>query len=114
MIKFLMDLAKKPYSILLERKELRIIQSSFFFDSSYYLHNYPDVAQSGINPALHYYFHGWKEGRDPSQHFSTTFYLLQYPDVCISGLNPLIHYETFGKKESRLIAPSEVINKVRT
>lgn len=37
------------------------------FDPEWYLENYPDVAQAGINPWQHYLHHGAKEGRLPKR-----------------------------------------------
>lgn len=36
---------------------------SAWFDTKWYLNTYPDVAQAGINPLLHYALHGAAEGR---------------------------------------------------
>lgn len=33
------------------------------FDATFYLHAYPDIASSGVDPYLHYLNHGRKEGR---------------------------------------------------
>lgn len=35
------------------------------FNSKYYLESNPDVAAAGLNPLVHYLFHGQKEGRRP-------------------------------------------------
>ncbi|WP_156653321.1 hypothetical protein [Methylobacterium sp. Leaf111] len=70
-------------------------------DDLYYLSQNPDIAESGIDPDLHYSQFGWKEGRDPNAFFSTNSYLEAYKDVAEAGLNPLEHYLDFGWKEGR-------------
>lgn len=71
------------------------------FDPAYYLSQYPDVREAGIDPLHHYLRHGWKEGRDPSTGFSTNNYLAANPDVVASGLNPLVHFVNHGLAEGR-------------
>lgn len=61
------------------------------FDSDFYLKNYPDIAEAGIDPFNHYLVQGYKEGRKPSEHFDTRFYTQRY----LKGQteqNPLVHY----------------------
>jgi hypothetical protein len=82
---------------------MRTIQKSGFFDVGFYLRNYADVKQSGMNPTRHYLLYGGFESRNPSEKFDTSLYLDQNPDVKASGLNPLLHYIRFGKAEGRLI-----------
>ena len=79
----------------------KIIEKSGFFDSEYYLTNYPDVADNNINPIMHYIRHGVKEGRNPSSEFDTKFYLDNNKDVDIDKINPLVHFILHGKKEGR-------------
>lgn len=69
-----------------------LLEGSPLFDADYYLDSYPDVAESGINPALHYLLFGAREERNPSLHFNTKSYLLQYPELVDSNINPLIHH----------------------
>ncbi|HZU51292.1 MAG TPA: hypothetical protein VE968_05375 [Sphingomicrobium sp.] len=75
--------------------------NSQLFDASWYLETYPDVAASGIDPAVHYLEFGWREGRDPGPHFSTTAYLKANADVAARGANPLLHYVEYGHFEGR-------------
>jgi len=76
------------------------------FDVQFYLAAYPDVAVSGLDPALHFVRHGWKELRNPAPWFNTAMYLADYPDVKNSGMNPLYHYIQFGRMEQRVIRPA--------
>ncbi|MFW5886124.1 MAG: glycosyltransferase [Bacteroidota bacterium] len=72
-----------------------------YFDKDFYLNEYQDVKDSGIDPFLHYFNFGWKEGRNPSELFDTKYYLDQNKDVKDAGINPLLHYLQYGKKEGR-------------
>jgi hypothetical protein len=78
------------------------IRNSVFFDADFYRNAYPDVASSGMDPALHYLLHGALEGRNPGPNFSTKEYLDQNPCVAASGINALVHYELSGREEGRL------------
>jgi glycosyltransferase involved in cell wall biosynthesis len=72
-----------------------------YFDSNFYLQSYPDVAEKGLDPCLHFLTRGNMEGRRPSPLFSTGDYLTAYPDVRRSGVNALLHYALFGHSERR-------------
>ena len=88
----------------LERLSLqRTLNDNGLFDSSYYLATYPDVAQAGVNPIMHFLDCGWKEGRNPSAAFSTRGYLERYTDVRAMGINPLLHYLKHGHQEGRSV-----------
>jgi O-antigen biosynthesis protein len=45
------------------------IRNSVFFDADFYLGTYPDVASSGLDPAMHYLLHGALEGEIPGLTF---------------------------------------------
>ena len=66
------------------------------FDAQYYLHQNPDVAESGMDPFEHFMRYGWREGRDPSALFSLEFYAGEYK--LRSGQNPFLHYVQVGRK----------------
>lgn len=84
------------------------IRESGLFDEAWYCAAYPDVAQQGVDPILHYLRRGAGEGRNPSPSFNTVFYTTNYPDVTESGINPLLHYLLSGKAEGRTpIDPGE-------
>jgi hypothetical protein len=80
------------------------IRNSVFFDADFYRNAYPDVASSGMDPALHYLLHGALEGRNPGPNFSAKEYLDQNPCVAASGINALVHYELSGREEGRHIS----------
>ncbi|GEM_PF-450456 len=75
------------------------------FDATYYLEQHPDVAGAGLDPLLHYFTHGWAEGRDPRPDFSTAFYLERHSDVAEAGINPFWHYVVAGQREGRETRP---------
>ncbi|MCM1523277.1 MAG: glycosyltransferase [Ruminococcus sp.] len=67
----------------------------------YYCRKYGDIAESGMDPLLHYIWYGGYEGRNPSESFDSAKYLAAYEDVKKSGVNPFAHYVVFGKDEGR-------------
>jgi glycosyltransferase involved in cell wall biosynthesis len=75
------------------------------FDAGYYTRAYPDVARSGIHPALHFLLCGYLENRNPSGSFDSAYYCRRHPDVRDAGINPLLHYAVFGRQELRMQAP---------
>lgn len=82
--------------------EIQLISRSEYFDSDWYCETYPDVPQTQVSPAEHYYRFGAWLGRDPSERFSTSGYLRLYRDVEASGINPLVHFLVHGRAEGRL------------
>lgn len=78
-----------------------LIRSEGVFDEDYYRQQYPDVAQSGVDPVAHYLRYGAREGRNPSAVFDTRYYLRNNPDVARSRVNPLVHFCQFGWRELR-------------
>ncbi len=82
-----------------------LLASSTLFDRAWYLTRYPDVAATGMDPALHFVLSGGPEGRDPGPLFNAREYLLRHPDVAASGASPLLHYIESGEREGRLIVP---------
>jgi SAM-dependent methyltransferase len=59
-----------------QRSMVAEVQRTELFDAAFYLSNNPDVATSGVNPALHFVDRGWKEGRKPSPGFDPAYYLV--------------------------------------
>ena len=89
---------------------IKEIQDSGFFDSDWYIKEYPDVSKSNLSPIEHYIRYGHRLNRQPSSSFDAIRYLEYYPDVAEKGINPLIHYIQYGQKEGRAI-PSKKINQ---
>ncbi len=81
------------------------IRESGLFDTAYYLDLYPDAANSGMLPELHYAVVGSLEGRRPGPDFDPDFYVTTYLDVAQSDTEPLLHYIDHGRLEGRRPLP---------
>ena len=71
-----------------------------------YLAEYPDVADVGMDPWVHFVLYGKQEGRDNGLNpcydlFNKEIYLKLYEDICDSDISPWCHYVLYGKKEGR-------------
>ncbi len=75
-----------------------------YFDSTYYLAHYQDVAAAHMDPLAHYDQFGWKEGRNPGPSFDTSTYLAANADVAAAHIDPLLHYLQYGALEGRHLA----------
>lgn len=95
----------RSYKMMLP-KQIALIEASPFFDADWYCEKYPDVAQSGINPAEHFIKFGAIEGRHSGPLFNTVFYVTHYGDVAASGQHPLLHYLRHGMEEQRETRPA--------
>lgn len=71
------------------------------FDPVWYLANYQDVAEAGMDPWTHFADHGFGEGRSPGAWFDGNWYLRQYPDAKQPLARPLHHYLEYGMGEGR-------------
>jgi len=81
--------------------QMRAVATSDLFDAAWYLQRYPDVAATGLDPALHYVLFGAAEHRNPGPGFDAAWYLQRYPDIAAGGINPLLHYIEYGAAEGR-------------
>ncbi len=86
---------------LINIKGYNAIKKNQLLDTNYYSKNNIDVKSSGMDPILHYMYHGFKEGRRPNPSFDGDYYLKAYRDVKQSNLNPLIHYSLYGMNEGK-------------
>ena len=77
------------------------VRDSGLFEADWYTVTYPDVAESGMDPLIHYCQSGRFEGRNPNPYFSTDWYLQHNIDVHSSRINPLLHYALGGEREDR-------------
>ena len=82
---------------------IRIIKNSPYFDEKFYLDQNEDIKKAGINSAEHYYYHGWKEGRNPSKNFDNNYYLSHDENLLKHNMNPVYHYLVAGEDEGREI-----------
>lgn len=73
-------------------EDVELVRASKWFDAEWYVTEYPDVANAGIDPAEHYLRHGAPERRDPGPMFNTDAYLRDHPELVDSGINPLLHF----------------------
>ncbi|MCC5824629.1 glycosyltransferase [Alkalimonas sp.] len=73
-----------------EHRKLLLLQQSDLFEPDWYLSTYRDVANAGMDPALHYLRYGGQENRDPGPNFSSSGYRLQ--QNITAHANPLLHY----------------------
>lgn len=101
------NIHRRALSRLQLPRDLREIASSGLFDPGWYRANYPEVAQSGMDPVRHFALVGVARGWDPGPRFSTSFYLEHNPDVS-TGVNALLHYLRHGRARGSKIAPSTV------
>lgn len=89
----------KQFGLAKEHREL--ILGSGLFDGGWYSVEYPDVAQSGLEPVDHFLLYGAEQRRSPGPDFDTKWYLENYTDVASNGINPLLHYLHCGTAEGR-------------
>lgn len=87
--------------LLAERRHAALLKSSPLFDADWYRREYPDVAASRLDPAVHFVRFGGSEGRSSSPKFNAANYLKANPDVAVAGINPLVHYIQYGQAEAR-------------
>jgi GT2 family glycosyltransferase len=81
------------------------IKRQNLLDVGYYLTKYPNVRSSGMDPILHYMYHGFNEGKKPNPDFDGDLYLKAYKDIKKSDINPLVHFSLYGIKEKRSFKP---------
>lgn len=72
-----------------------VLAASPLFDGRWYLRNYPDILEAGLDPVRHYLKSGGPEDRDPGPGFSSGAYRLAQD--LPAGIVPLLHFETAGR-----------------
>ncbi|MCE3026012.1 hypothetical protein [Salinicola sp. DM10] len=70
---------------------IETIRGAEQFVAQWYLDQYPDVAATGMDAAVHYCKYGWLLGRDPGPGFSTSDYISKNPVCQEKNINPLLH-----------------------
>jgi GT2 family glycosyltransferase len=63
---------------LINQVQIFIISKSNRFDRLWYLKEYPDVRDSGLDPLTHFVKYGSIEGRKPYKNFPTLSYIIKY------------------------------------
>ncbi len=84
---------------------MQMLRGSPLFNAAWYLQQYPDVADAGEDPCVHYLRQGALEGRNPGPNFDGNWYLERHPDIAAAAENPLVHYLEHGAAEGREIRP---------
>lgn len=76
------------------------ILSLGLFDNKYYKleYNY----NLSVPPLLHYLYHGYYEGKNPSSYFDADFYMKFNPNARKSGINPLVYLVLKGMDEGMI------------
>ena len=72
--------------------DYKLIAQSKYFNKKWYLKQYPEVKEKGVDPIEHYRVCGWKKGYNPSPDFDGNFYLKTYLTPRSQSHNPLVHY----------------------
>jgi hypothetical protein len=89
---------------------LSIVASSGYFDERWYLEQYPDVKDSGLDPLPHYLQFGSPELRKPSPHFDAGWYRAKYAQNGIGNdLDLLIEF--LGSKEVRFGSAHDLLRR---
>ena len=70
---------------------VHLLRQSQYFWPGWYLRKNLDVAEAGIEPALHFLRNGFRENRDPSPNFGLRKYLRSHQELVGKGVNPLLH-----------------------
>ena len=99
------NMIKRVINKVKNKKYIKMVEKSPYFDKNFYIQKNPDVVASGMKPAVHYYYNGWKEGRNPSLSFDNNRYfkINKIPP----NINPIIHYTVYGKKNNYIVPSSE-------
>ena len=97
--------ASSPVQFMQLVRDKQLIGESGLFSRAWYLGQYQDVSNSGVDAIEHYLRRGASEGRDPNRYFDSDWYLQQNPDVASAGINPLVHYIRKGAEEGRDPSP---------
>jgi hypothetical protein len=96
-------------------QELRSkIERSGLFDPVWYLKQYPEADESGLEPLEHFLVHGVRDLRDPSPIFCSRDYAAEHRDDPDADVNPLLHYiERGGSLEARRREIRDTIDRSR-
>ena len=79
-------------SDLLSGELIAELSHSPAFAEGWYARLYPQVGQSGSDPARHYLLWGGRLGKKPHPLFDPDWYLRQVPEDREASLNPLVHF----------------------
>lgn len=88
--------------------DYEVIRKSGLFDPKYYLSAYPEVAERGTDPLVHYLEEGAWQGHNPHPNFDADFYLRQCRAQGEEPQNPLLHFLQIGEARGFKTCPDEV------
>lgn len=74
------------------KKDIATILASNQFDVQFYLENYPDVKNSGLDPLVHYVLFGSQDHKNPNETFNTDIYKNLFSKIISKQENPFAHY----------------------
>jgi septal ring factor EnvC (AmiA/AmiB activator) len=80
--------------------EIDLIKKSGLFNGKWYLEQYPDVAESGMDPVEHYLRFGASEGRYPSSDFDA---IQCFGDMEGARVNPLLNHIKSDKNKGKTV-----------
>lgn len=98
---------------IVDVKNINIIKNSGYFDENFYVSNYPEILNTGMIPVNHYYYFGWKEGRNPSSEFNNNLYINANAMLKIE-MNPILHYMKYGQFNPQIIGPKTSFKRTVT
>ncbi|WP_084884053.1 glycosyltransferase [Vibrio sp. qd031] len=81
----------------IDNKNIQRLRQSGLVDSQWYLDRYSDLTGSSVDAVEHYYFYGWKEGRDPNAFFDSEWFIQQYG---ITKQCQLLYYMKYWNRKS--------------
>ncbi|WP_424363021.1 glycosyltransferase family 4 protein [Methylocystis parvus] len=76
----------------IKRLTARKVSSTGLFDAEWYLSQYPDVREAGVDPLIHFVKFGHWEGRSPGPGFDSKKYISENPTIKGANLSPFEHY----------------------
>lgn len=84
-------------------------QARELFDEKYYVEQYPDVREAGVNPFEHFMSQGWKELRNPNRDVNMINYVKSVSSLASNSENP---YLSWISDLNRSSASSDMENAV--
>ena len=88
-------------------RERRLAEESGVIDRDWYLREYPEVAEKGIDPVQDFLDPAHVSNRIPNPDFDPMEYAAIHFDVKASGYPPAVHWMLFGRRESRSVSMLE-------
>ncbi len=96
----------EPIPAVLLNDQVDLVKTEF--DAGFYEQTNEDVVAAKKDPLDHFFYTGWREGRNPTSDFNTAYYLAENEDVRAADVNPYWHFLAVGRGQGRLPQPIEV------